>query len=229
MSEARVKREGRQEKMKLSKYIDDLERVYQAKRADYEKARADLQTLEAQHKSRLQSGELSAAGKAAESVRYTEQRGQCIARLQKSGAEFRAAAAEVRSSADKSFSGLYLPQPAAVDMGAVELLKSGMLTKSELLQMAEGYKAAGNQTMYRMIGRYVPEQLQSDPEMHVLVSQSQWAAAREDLQLIDTYTQLCSLALRDDPVLADGQAAQHTSYYNDIWTAADRIEVSDGE
>lgn len=224
-----MKREGRQEKMKLSKYIDDLERVYQAKRTDYEKAREELQALEAQHKSRLQSGELSAAGKAAESVRYTEQRGQCVARLQKSGAEFRAAAAEVRSSADKSFSELYLPQPAAVDMGAVELLKSGMLTKSELLQMAEGYKAAGNQTMYRMIGRYVPEQLQSDPEMHVLVSQSQWAAVREDLQLIDTYTQLCSLALRDDPVLADGQAAQHTSYYNDTWTAADKIEVSDGE
>lgn len=215
--------------MKLSKYIDDLERVYQAKRTDYEKAREELQALEAQHKSRLQSGELSAAGKAAESVRYTEQRGQCVARLQKSGAEFRAAAAEVRASADKSFSRLYLPQPAAVDMGAVELLKSGMLTKSELLQMAEGYKAAGNQTMYRMIGRYVPEQLQSDPEMHVLVSQSQWAAAREDLQLIDTYIQLCSLALRDDPVLADGQAAEHTSYYNDTWTAADKIEVSDGE
>lgn len=69
-------------------------------------------------------------------------------------------AQEVRRKVEQHFYNYFNTVPEDVDMHGLELLKSGILSDSELIRIAEGYK--GNATMQKIYGKHMLQSNSSD-------------------------------------------------------------------
>lgn len=112
-----------------------------------------------------------------------------------------------------------------MDLKAVEMIKSGMLTERELLEMAAAYKESGNLAMYRFCGTRL-DRNDTDPTIRAVAQDAHRALEREDLQTVDTFTDICLKGLRDDISLANGIDRRHEEFYGDIYNAAENITAT---
>lgn len=69
----------------------------------------------------------------------------------------------ISQKADKIFSNHYRPHASQIDLQAVELLKSGVLTDSELTYLAKDYK--DNFAMSKVLLPYIQKAAEKNPEM----------------------------------------------------------------
>lgn len=91
-------------------------------------------------------------------------------------------AQDVRREVEQRFYGFYHATPQAIDMQGLELLKSGILSDRELMQVADSYQ--GNATMQRICGKYMQ---QSDSrELRQMGSVLQANASNPHLRCIDS-------------------------------------------
>lgn len=210
---------------KLTSYINKIEALYGKAREDFNKATAELAQLEESHKKKVGSGELNAKGLQRENERYTSKRKELLQTIADARDTFSKGAAEVRDSVDVLFRNTYRTNPESMDLKAVEMIKSGMLTERELLEMAAAYKESGNLAMYRYCGTRLNTN-DTDPTIRAIAQDAHRALEREDLQTVDTFTDICLKGLRDDVALANGIDRRHEEFYGDIYNAAENITAT---
>ena len=210
---------------KLTSYINKIEALYGKAREDFNKATTELAQLEESHKKKVGSGELNAKGLQRENERYTSKRKELLQTIADARDTFSKGAAEVRDSVDVLFRNTYRTNPESMDLKAVEMIKSGMLTERELLEMAAAYKESGNLAMYRFCGTRL-DRNDTDPTIRAVAQDAHRALEREDLQTVDTFTDICLKGLRDDISLANGIDRRHEEFYGDIYRAAEDITAT---
>jgi hypothetical protein len=210
---------------KLTSYINKIEALYGKAREDFNKATTELAQLEESHRKKVGSGELNAKGLQRENERYTSKRKELLQTIADARDTFSKGAAEVRDSVDVLFRNTYRTNPESMDLKAVEMIKSGMLTERELLEMAAAYKESGNLAMYRFCGTRL-DRNDTDPTIRAVAQDAHRALEREDLQTVDTFTDICLKGLRDDVALANGIDRSHEEFYGDIYRAAEDITAT---
>lgn len=210
---------------KLTSYINKIEALYGKAREDFNKATTELAQLEESHRKKVGSGELNAKGLQRENERYTSKRKELLQTIADARDTFSKGAAEVRDSVDVLFRNTYRTNPESMDLKAVEMIKSGMLTERELLEMAAAYKESGNLAMYRFCGTRLNEK-DTDPTIRAVAQDAHRALERTDLQTVDTFTDICLKGLRDDVALANGIDRRHEEFYGDIYRAAEDITAT---
>lgn len=210
---------------KLTSYINKIEALYGKAREDFNKATTELAQLEESHKKKVGSGELNAKGLQRENERYTSKRKELLQTIADARDTFSKGAAEVRDSVDVLFRNTYRTNPESMDLKAVEMIKSGMLTERELLEMAAAYKESGNLAMYRFCGTRL-DRNDTDPTIRAVAQDAHRALERTDLQTVDSFTDICLKGLRDDVALANGIDRMHEEFYGDIYRAAEDITAT---
>lgn len=103
---------------------------------------------------------LSAQGKDAARVKYGDEIRTTRAELEELIRRTSQSFSEVRKDVDRFFGDLYRVSPDKLDTNALELLRSDILSDTELIDMAEKY--ADNTTMRRLIGKYAQERADKD-------------------------------------------------------------------
>ena len=210
----------------LTSYINKIEALYGKAREDFNKATAELEKLEESHRAKLNSRELNATGVQRENERYTARKKELLQTIADARDTFSKGAAEVRDSVNVLFRNTYRTNPESMDLKAVEMIKSGMLTEKELIEMALSYKESGNLAMYRYCGTQLKVDTMTDPAIRAIATDAHRALEREDLQTVDTFTDICLKGLRDDISLANGIDRRHEEFYGDIYRAAENITAT---
>lgn len=210
----------------LTSYINKIEALYSTAREDFNKAVAELNKLEDSHRAKLNSRELNAVGVQRENERYNSKKKELLQTIADARETFTRGAAEVRDSVNVLFRGKYRTDPESMDLKAVEMIKSGMLTQGELIEMATAYKEQGNLAMYRYCGTQIKTDGLTDPAIRAIATDAHRALQREDLQTVDTFTDVCLKGLRDDISLANGIDRRHEEFYTSCYTAAQDITAT---
>lgn len=118
-------------------------------------------------------------------------------------AEAQKKALGVRREVEEHFYSRFHVSPADLDVNALELLKSGIVTDTELKNMAQEY--ANNVTMLRLLGKYMMERQSSELKSmgHVL----QHSNSDIHLQCVDSVINVGNYMLGGAP-LSGGSAAE---------------------
>lgn len=207
---------------KLSAYINQIEALYGKAREEYNKAVEELQKLEENHKNKMASGELSNTGRVRENERYSAKKNELLQTIAKVRGNFSDAVNDIRNSVDALFRNNYCVNTEDIDLKGVQVLKSGMLTDVELLEMANRYKQTGNLTMYRLCGTFADSNDMNQNLRHLAVDAKRMRE-RTDLETINAFEDVCLKGLRDDVMLANGIDNRHEEFYVNFYKAAENI------
>ena len=138
---------------KLTAYMKQIEGIYKEAAPEYIKiAKKDAQAKQDIEKVRA-SREYTHEGKQNRIAALEAYRKELRAEMDKLASAADAQALKVRSTVEQNFYDKFYATPAALDMQALELLKSGILNDTELLNLAGSFK--GNATMQRICGSYM--------------------------------------------------------------------------
>lgn len=211
--------------IRLTTYINELEALYTTARADYEENAARIEYLEKEHRQKLESNELNAVGIARENERYQNKKSEYKQKIIDARKTFEEKAAETRRSVASVFKDNYCLNADDLDLKTVELLKRGLLTDKELFEMANDYKKAGNITMYRYCGSFAKKN-DNDPAMKHLALDARRNPQRDDLMIVDEFTDCCLRGLRDDIMLSNGVHNRHDEFFANSYTAAKNVSKS---
>ena len=141
--------------MKLTEYMKQAEKVYKDNAPAYVKlVKAEQAAREEIYKVRS-SRELTPEGKEKRIAELRALENDCRDKRMALSKAAKAEALKVRQEVEKRFYSKYHARPDALDMEGLELLKSGILTDSELTHLAESY--SGNCTMQRICGKYMEQ------------------------------------------------------------------------
>lgn len=141
--------------MTLKQYMEKIAETYKSAAPRFiEEYKAEREAQEAIYQIR-NSADLTPQGKQKKITALEQERAEHKKNMGKVAAEAREKALGVRREVEQHFYSRFHVSPADIDMNALELLKSGILTDMELANMAQEY--ANNCTMSRMIGKYMLE------------------------------------------------------------------------
>lgn len=139
--------------MKLTDYMKKIEGIYKEAAPEFikivkkdEQAKRDIESVQA-------SREYTPEGKQRRIQALKDYRAELKAEMDKLAGAADAQALEVRRTVESRFYDKFYATPAALDMQAIELLKSGILNDKELVTLAGSFK--GNATMQRICGTYM--------------------------------------------------------------------------
>lgn len=208
--------------IKLTTYINSMESLYSKAREDYVKVVNELSKNDERHKNAISSGNLSPKGVENENDRYYSQKKALQQQLSEIREAFKKGVGEIRNSVDALFRTKYRVSSDDIDLKAVELLKSGMLTDNELLEMANIYKEQGNLCMFRYCGTFADKN-DLNPSLKQLAIDSKRMREREDLSVLDGFAEVCLHGLRDDVMLSNGIDKRHEGFYLNSYAAAQKI------
>ncbi len=207
----------------------DLERIrsiYNDARIKYTDLQDKLDELKKKLTDSKRDVHLTVQGKEAARVKYSEEinkaRAELDALIRKTSQSF----SEARSDVDRFFGDLYRATPDKLDTNALELLKSDILTDTELSSMAERY--ADNATMRRMIGKYAQERSDKD-KSNVSMRHLAQALNRKELPHLEAADSLIfwsEKGLRDDRALSDGIARKYDEQADRIIAEYGNISVN---
>lgn len=194
----------------MKSYLNKILDSYTEARKTYEDELRTIERIQKQTEKALRSGNLTPTGmehrrkSAAEAIQEAQDT------LHAAVKEAEDSFAAVRAEVDNIFGAAYRISPDKLDVSTVEILKSDMLSVSELKELAASY--TDNYTMLRYIGKYARERAQkrSDEteDLMPLAYQIDRIPTHRHLEGVDAMIHLCSSALRDDSVLANGVASR---------------------
>lgn len=196
-------------KLCLSAYLDEIRTTYNEARAEYTRLYDLLDEATAKYREARRSGNYSRQGIEKVQQEYSAKSAYLRASIEQVIQDAQASFAKTRQSADHAFGDLYRVLPEKLDMAALELLKSGILTDGELVELAGRYE--GNRTMTRLIGKYAKERADTDPNNTNVAMRKLAAAVKASetiphLEAMDSLTVWAEKGLRMDRSLSDGVA-----------------------
>lgn len=210
--------------IKLSTYIYEIEEKYTKARNEFSEVAKQIDQLDLNHRANIRSGNLNDKGIKREFANYNKSKRELQAKIRSIRNTFSVEIEEIRTRVDNVFKDLFKVNPEELDLRAVEILKSGMLTDSELVEMANDYKADGNLAMYRYCGTFADINSR-DKDLRQLAVDSKKPTKREDLSIIDSFSESCSLALRDDVALSNGIDRHHDEFLQVSLSSAEAIRT----
>lgn len=108
----------------------------------------------------------------------------------------KATAAIIRSEVERDFKGLYAASTDSLDMKTLELLKTGILTDEEMIDLAKKHEF--NAATRRLIGKYAHERPSS--AMRALAATCEKASMRPDLDAVDSLIATANYTVGDAPL-----------------------------
>jgi len=146
--------------MKLTDYMKKIEGIYKNAAPEFikivkkdEQAQRDIEKVRA-------SRDYTHEGKQNRIAALEAYRKELRAEMEKLAGAADEQALKVRADVESRFYSKFYATPAALDMQAIELLKSGILNDTELLNLAGSFK--GNATMQRICGTYMEQSSNRD-------------------------------------------------------------------
>ena len=194
-------------KLFLSAYLEEIRKAYTEARAEYTRLYDALDEATHKYQEAKRSGNYSKQGMEKAQQEYNSKSAYLRASIEKVIQDAQASFADTRKRADTVFGDLFSVTPEKLDMAALELLKSGVLTDAELTEFANRYE--DNRTMTRLIGKYAKERADADPankEMRRLAAFARAADTIPHLEAVDSLTVWAEKGLRMERSLADGVA-----------------------
>ena len=146
--------------MKLKDYMKKIEGIYKDAAPEYIKVMQKYRQAKEDIVKTRSSTELTHEGKTKRIQALEAYRNELKAEMDKIANEADAQALKVRKTVDDNFYSTFYATPAALDMQAMELLKSGILNDKELVNLAASFK--GNATMQRICGSYMEKSTNED-------------------------------------------------------------------
>ena len=213
-------------------YLENLEKQYQLARKAYTDAVEDLKAIEEGYKKKTSPKNLknlSMSGRQAIEGSHLRERREVMNRLERIQMDFERATREIRGEVERAFNRLYDADESRVDLRAVELIKSGILSDTELKRMAERYRTEGNNTMFRLACNAAKGR--NDIEMKTLASYANNPLPRRDLELFDNLASAYHMALRPREVSASNaiDARLHDMAYSQTLEMGRNIKVEDAD
>lgn len=210
----------------LREYLNRIRDTYTEARGEYTALQNERESVEKRYQAKLKSGELTKTGRAKATEHYREAVAGVDRRLEDLMRKTEERFEQTRTAVDFMTKDDYGLNPEKLDMNALELLKSGIMTDSELQTMAQNFK--GNPTMRRMIGKYAKERADKDPDNLAMRTLAVSAGLPEDnvpLGAVDALIGWGRSGLRSDRLLADKIAEVYEQETADIFKKYGDIQV----
>lgn len=146
--------------MKLVDFMKKVEAIYRESGEQYVAAAKKEAAAREEIKKTRSSRELTQEGKEKRIAKLQEEIREHKAEMAAIAATAKEKALGVRKSCEEYFFGRFHATPDALDMPALELLKSGIMTDSEIVALAQKFK--GNCTMERLCGSYLEKSMNQE-------------------------------------------------------------------
>lgn len=180
----------------LRSYMDRITRIYTEANKEYV-AKLDAMRKADESISRVDTDRtLSAEGRQKKRELLKQLKVEIRKELDAINAKAKADADTVRGEVERDFCGMYSARPEDVDSKTVELLKSGILTDTELTNLANQYRT--NAAMRRIIGSYAKQR--EGREMQTLANICMRASDTPHLDTIDTLCNTLNYIVGDAPL-----------------------------
>lgn len=140
---------------KLTAYMKQIERIYKEAAPEFIKLVNKDKQAQQDIQNARNSRDLTPEGKQKRIAALDAYRKELKGEMDKLAAAANEQALSVRKTVEQNFYGKYHATADAMDMQAMELLKSGILTDSELRTLAGRFN--GNATMQRICGKYMEQ------------------------------------------------------------------------
>lgn len=209
---------------KLTDYMRKIEGIYKAAAPEFikivkkdEQAKRDIENVRA-------SREYTHEGKQNRIAALEAYRKELRGEMDKLAGAADAQALEVRKTVESRFYDKFYATPAALDMQAMELLKSGILNDKELVNLAGSFK--GNATMQRICGTYMEKS--QNPDTARMGRAMRYAPQDTHMQCIDsviTAGRACvGIGTQSGPTGAESFLNRFDSMTQDAYAAAPDVE-----
>ena len=133
-------------------YLEDVKNVYSASRTQYEGISDKWEQAQAAYKTAM-SGPIGGKEKMYAEVDYQRAQDAYNSGMTKLREDTRSAIASIRAELEKHVKSFYAATPDKLDTATMDLLKTGILTKQEMVSLAEANR--GNPVMLRVIGSFI--------------------------------------------------------------------------
>lgn len=133
-------------------YLEDVKSVYAASRTQYEDVSDKWEQAQAAYKTAM-SGPIGEKEKLYAEVDYQRAQDAYNSGMTKLQEDTRSAIASIRAELEKHVKSFYAATPDKLDNATMDLLKTGILTKQEMVSLAEANR--GNPVMLRVIGSFI--------------------------------------------------------------------------
>lgn len=211
----------------LKDYMRKTERIYKDLAPEYIKAAKEEQKAREGINQTRSSVDLTTEGKMKRVAELEALRSQHKANMNALAKKAKDQAAAVRQEVAERFYDCYHANPAALDMQALELLKSGILSDSEIKHLADTF--AGNSTMQRICGKYLEQS--SDRNTQALGRTLRANASDPHLRCIDSIIDIGNHCLGGAPLSGSNGAERFFSRFDEmaapVYAAAPDITAVD--
>lgn len=146
--------------MTLKDYLERVAQIYKKYIPDYLEELQDYNKLNNELSDTRASVKLTPDGKQEATGIIQEKMRRSREKMEKIQQAAEQEAMKVRQIVEEKFNDRFHPTPECLDMQGLELLKSGILSDSELMALAAKYN--GNMTMQRICGKYMEERNNSE-------------------------------------------------------------------
>ena len=203
----------------LIKHLEVLRNAYRNAREDYTRIQDAIEEIERKWRQAASDPNLSAAGKENARNRRDTAARELRTELRELIRNTQQVFDDERKEVEETFRSAFSMVPEKVDPNGMELLRSGLLTDDELVNLYNKYNRENNHTMIRMIGGCVEERLKKDRDNAVL---SNLAGAIRSvgfphLEAVDAYTFICMQALREERGVSDNiDARMQEKVWNEV-------------
>lgn len=213
----------------LSTFLARISNAYDTARIKYLEIEKDYQECEKRYNTAIKSGTLNNHGIELEKDVWHVNKQRIGDKLKALREEFNAVCEEEKESVRVLFADLYEVNPKKLDTNAVEIIKSGMLTPSECVRMANKYRADGNFTMFRYLGimsEELAEKNQDNFELRNIVTMAKQTPTRPDIGILEGFQTTCNKCLSDE--FYRGNGVHNMAYQNSLnsyMSEAEKISV----
>lgn len=184
--------------MKLTLFINDVERAYREERAKYEELCKSIDDIDGKlSELRTKRNLFSAKGYAEKTDGLMEARRRLTDEIEQIPKEYATRTAAIREKCKDEFSKRYSATPSMVDSNAVLLAQSGLLTIDEFADMAKSF--GKNATMLRIIGDCAEKQGDKNGNEALRlfgISTLKSSLEQPHLEVLDGFTSLAGMGLR---------------------------------
>ena len=192
-------------------YAQSLATAYKEYRTKYEKAADRLHEIERDIEETRKNRDLTQKARDARSFLLQQKRSAAVQDLENIQSDAKQRFGAIRKDARLSFT-QYRPNTESIDRDMLDLLDSGILSPSEIVEIIneKGY-LQNNFTMSRMLGRKLDLMADKLPnqadrqKIQALAYQLEEVSSPVE-KMIDSFTTTAIAALRSDTLLADGIA-----------------------
>ena len=199
--------------MKVSFYINEINKVYRDIRTKYESIFAEIDRINAdEQKLHKSAHEYSAEGLRQRRDELKQKKQKLTDELETLDSEWKEKTAAIRQDCEKTFSSRFGATPAKVDPKALALLDSGLLTDKELLDLSRQY--ADNNVMSRFIGHAIEKkgnETGNSDFAAIGAALKLRSQAQPHLELLDGFTALASNGIRAGVSTGDVEGARIAS------------------